>query len=505
MTGRWAASAVVAALLLAACGTTVPLASRTTNGGGLGDPLPDEALAPSSPTSEIGDVALPEAGDEASLSRGSVPGAPRARTTATTRPSTGTAGESSGGESAGDAVTEGTGPIKIGIITADYGGLVAAVGGGPLPDTAEFPRVLVKGINARGGLAGRQIEPVFYKIDGGAPDYSSQYQAACDTFTRDNKVEAVVAQDGIELFWSCLLKAGVPALVASNAVNTDSTARRAYPNVFQPSGLPVDRIARAAINQSVSTGWLSNKNKLGVLTSGCDWGARVYNDIVVPAAKRHGIAVERFALNCPTPGAALLGEYSSAIQGAALQFRSNGVDRVLFATDNDAAAYVFFTRNADSQRWYPGYLGGSVMGVRGWSNAGVTSKEQAVNTKGVSWSKFDTDVRPPETDAMRGCIDLAKAGGAPPPPDEGTEGLYYGFCDAFLPLRAALDRSGGFGGLAALRPALESLGTSYVSPNVIDGIIELSADRHEGARNAAFYAYVAECSCFRLTTDPQPA
>jgi hypothetical protein len=504
--------AVLAALVawsLGACGTTVPLASRSSEAGA---PLRDETLGPSASSPE---ATAP--GELADSSAADLPSASAAGPRATGRPATTGTG---GGTRAGAVDTPGTGgtsgtageataakrdPIKVGVITADYGGLVAAVGGGPLPDTAEFPRVLVKGLNARGGLAGRQIEPVYYKIDGSAPDYSTQYQAACDTFTRDDRVEVVIAQDGIDLFWACLLKAGIPALVISGAVNTDSTARRAFPNVFQAGGMPVDRIVRAAIEQSAATGWVTSKNKLGVLTSGCAWGTRVYNDIVVPAAKKHGVAVERFALDCPTPGAAALGEYSSAVQSAALQFRSNGVDRVLFAADNDAAAYVFFTRNADSQRWYPGYLGGEVMGVRGWSNAGVTSKEQAANTRGVSWGPSAVDTPPPDIEARRACLDLAQAGGAPAALDEGNKGLYYGFCDGFLPLRAALERYGGTGGLAALRPALEGLGTSYSSPNVLDGIVELGADRHEGARNATFFAFVAECSCFRHTAQTQPA
>ena len=497
------------ALTLAGCGTTVPLAERSANGRGTGELRPDGDLASTagSPDAGVAEFADPTApAGTSGPSAGATTRGAGGRTLGsgrTTGSDTDPGADGSGG-SEGGSTSEAAKPFKLGIITADYAGLVAAVGGGTLPDTSEFPRVLVKGINARGGMAGRAIEPVYVKIDGGAPDYSSQYQAACDTFTRDNRVEAVIAQDGINLFWSCLLKAGIPVLVASGAVNTDSKARSAYPNVFQPAGMPVDRIARGVIAQSIATGWLTTKNKVGVITSGCDWGARVYNDVVLPAMRKHGVAVERFALDCPTPGAASLGEYSSAIQSAALQFRTNGVDRVMFAADNDAAAYLFFTRNADSQQWYPGYMGGSIMGARGWNNANVVSENQARNTRGISWGKFDVDARPADTEAMRTCLELARAGGAPAALDEGTEGLYYGFCDPFMSLRIALERNGGAGGLAALQPALEGLGTSYVSPNVIDGLVELGPDRHEGARNAAFFAYLPECSCFRHTGEPQP-
>ena len=491
------ALALAALAGLAACGTTVPGATDTA----LSDGLTEQAAPGSDITTAIDGVTTPDgttpvSGTGGSGSSGSVPTAGSA--------GGGSASSGSGSSGSSEGSGEDLGPIKVGVITADYAALVGAVGGGALPDTSRFARVLVDGLNARGGMAGRRIDAVYYSVDGSAADYSSQYQAACDAFTRDNRVEAVIAQDGIDLFWSCLLKAGVPVVVASNAVNTDSTHRRQFPNVFQPAGLAVDRLARALLTESVATGWLTRDNRVGVLTSGCEWGNRLYDDVVVPTASELGVEVERFALDCPTPGAAMLGEYSAAIQGAALQFRSNGVDRVMFATENDAAAYVFFTRNADSQQWYPGYIGGSVMGAPGWSAGGVTSVEQARNTRGLSWARFDLDPRPEKNAQNATCLDLVAAGGGEPPADEGTEGLWYGFCDAFLPLRDAVVRAGGAGGLAALQPAFEGLGTSYVSASNIDGVIELGPDRHEGTKNAVFFAYVAECSCFRGTTAPRP-
>jgi hypothetical protein len=382
----------------------------------------------------------------------------------------------------------------------------AAGGSGNSTDASGLNRAIIKGINARGGLAGRQIEPVFYTVDGSASDYSSQYQAACDTFTRDDKVEVVVGGGAADILYSCLLKAGIAVLAGNPTEGTDGEGMRAFPNVFNPPGMATDRQAATLISQSVATGWLTSKNKLGVVVSGCAWGARVYDKVIAPVAKKHGIAIEQFSMGCPTPGSTSLGEYSSAVQSAALQFRGDGVDRVMFAVGHgDAASYVFFTKNADSQRWYPGYLVGTNAVVQGWTASGVVTREQAVNTRGTGWIPVVDSADQVETDATRACVEVAKAGGAPPPPDPATAGNYYMICDSFLPLRAAMEATRGAAGLGALRPALEQLGTSYVAAAAVGGTTRLSADRHDGAGNAAFFAYVPECSCFRYTGSPQPA
>jgi hypothetical protein len=77
-------------------------------------------------------------------------------------------------------------------------------------------------------------------------------------------------------------------------------------------------------------------------------------------------------------------------------------------------------------------------------------------------------------------------------------------CDGFWALREALVRSGGQGGLRALRPAFEALGTSYVSAGALGGATRFSATKHDGAVKVAPFAYVASCSCFRYQASPQP-
>ena len=500
-----------------ACGTTAPLTTTVTRTDGSTGVPEERGLGGTVASSDLGGATTDDGGSlaatgtaaTASGGAGAAGGAGGTRAAPTRSGATG-AGSAANADApaSGGSAPVPTGPIKVGILIHDFTALVKAVGGGSNSntDSAGLNRAVIKGINARGGLAGRQIEPVIYTVDGSASDYSSQYQAACDTFTKDDPVEVVVGGGASDIFYSCLMKAGIVVMAANPTEGTDDKGMSAFPNVFNPPGMATDRQASALITQSIANGWLTNKNRLGVLVSGCDWGARVYNGVIVPAAKKHGIPVEQFSLGCPTPGSASLSSYSGSIQSAALQFRGNGVDRVMFAAGHgDAASYVFFTRNADSQRWFPGYLAGTNAVAQAWTASGVVSAQQAANTRGIGWIPVVDSSEKIETDATRACVELVQAGGAPPPPDPPTAGNYYMLCDGFLPLRAALEATGGAAGLATLRPALERLGSSYTAASVVSGATMLSAERHDGARNAAFFAYVTECSCFRYTGSPQGA
>ena len=488
--GRLAASAL-AALLAAGCGSTAEVRSTGQVGQG-GEFSSPGGTGPGGTGTSLG-------GPDAQASSGAFgPGSGNASGPMGSAPGGGP-GSSTGGSSSGN-VGSAARPksISIGLLAADYTKLVASVGGSDPGDPQAANRALVKALNAHGGLAGRHIDPVYYTIDGTQADYSSQEQAACATFTQDHHVEAVVGGGGDSTLYACLLKAGVPILEGGPSEALDETEWRNYPNVFNPPGLAVDRQGAAFMQQSIETGWLTPKNKLGVIHPGCAWGQRSYDQVVVPAAKSHGIVVEDHSLGCPADGAGSLGPSSSEIQSAVLQFRSDGVDRVMILAGNlDAASYVLFTKNADSQHWYPGYIVGSNAVAEGWVAGGVVSTDQAANTREVGWVPIVDVGNPPLTAQLRACDALVESGGAP---KASPPGVYGPSCDSMLVLRAALVSDGGVGGLSALRPAIEALGTSYVGAANINGGIRLAPDRHDGVYLVAMSAYQASCKCFHYMT-----
>ena len=428
----------------------------------------------------------------------------------------GTGGTSGAGPASGSAGTTGrpvggstgaqgakTGPIKVGFLAGDFTALVNAVGGDSDSDVHAPARALVRGLNARGGIAGRKIEASYFTIDGSASDYSSQEQAACQAFTTDNRVEVLIAEGtSFPNVDACMLKAGIAVVAGAVTEGVDATEMRRFPNLFNPNGMGTDRQALALIEQGVKTGWLTSKNKLGVLSSGCPWGPRVYKDVIQPAAKRHGISVQGFDMGCYN-GAAAISSYSSAVQSASLQFRGDGVDRVLFNVGTgDAANYVLFTTNADSQGWNPGYLVGSNAVAQGWVQQGVVSKGQAAMTRGSGWIPVIDDLKPKETPEAKACLDIARAGGYAESDVQAAKGPLWLGCDALLPLKRAVEATRGATALAALQPALEGLGSSYRSASTAGSATLLSATRRDGARDAAPFTYKADCNCFVYSAAP---
>lgn len=357
-------------------------------------------------------------------------------------------------------------------------------------------RALVKALNERGGLAGRKINPVFYTIDGSAADATTQEQAACAAFTQDNRVEVSLGGGVGETFFACMLKARVPFVSSDPSVGLDTEALSRFPNGFNPPGLNTDRQARAYMETSLSTGWLSNTNKLGVLLSGCPWGPRTYEKIVLSLAKQRGIPTQFYDLGCPRPGVAAVSEGANAVSNAVLRFRSEGVDRVLFlAGTGDASNYVLFTNNAESQGYHPGYIAGSGTLAAAWHAAGVTSEAQAANTCGAGWLPVVDLTERLQSAQAKICDDLARKGGAPE--QEQPAGLRLS-CDSFLLLDAALKRSGGSGTLSALRPAIEGLDASaFVSAITTGGATSFGPTKHDGATQVRSYAFESSCRCFR--------
>ena len=507
MSRRGGAGVLIAALTgmltLAACGTTVPGAASSVGQQGAGTSgATTDGLTP--PVASGAGSSMTGLGGSVQPAReGAAAGSGSSGVQTGSAGSTGSSG-SQGVSGTGQQGTGGAGtkPIKVGLFAADYTKLVKSVGGSTSgSDPHAVNRAIVKALNARGGLAGRKIEPVYETLDGTATDYSSQEQAACETFTKDNPVEVVMSGGvGSEIFYSCLLKAGLGLVTGNPTEGTDTVTLRNYPNVFNPPGMATDRQAVALIEQSIRTKWLTKSSKVGVLLSGCPWGPRTYDKIVVPRLRALGATVDQFSIGCPAKGSGELGTTSSAAQNAVLRFRGENVDRVMILTGHgDAASYVSFTSNAESQGWRPGYIVGSNAVAQAWVTQGVVSKEQALNTRGAGWVPVVDIANAPLTAQGRACNELAQAGGAPPPNPKGQFGLV---CDAWNSLKAALSRTGGVATLPALRAAFEGMGTSFVGAGGIDGGVRLGPKQHDGAYLVAPTAYVKECSCFRYLAAP---
>jgi hypothetical protein len=328
-------------------------------------------------------------------------------------------------------------------------------------------------------------------------DYNSQAAAACAHFAEDKHVPVVldVAYGNKFGMASCLAKHGVAdfGLGTSDAVNDDAVGLFA-----SPVGMSSTRRYPAVLDVLRSTGYLTPKNRIGVLLEDCPDLRRAYAEAVRPEISRLRLDLADIAKIGCTSGFASAGPAAAATQAAVLRFRSHRVDRVLIVSDFEQVALMLLANAAASQGWRPGYMLSSAAQTEVIRHS--ISKTQWPQLHGVGWSpRLDIDdPHQPLSQADRRCLDLIKRGGITV---SGWQNTYIATteCSEVFFLGAALTASRGDARGSALMAAVDSLGTGFISPGVLDGRTTFSATRRDGPAAVAPFGYVVTCGCLRYT------
>jgi hypothetical protein len=479
---------LVGALLLTACGTTVPVTSRVQASGDLGGPA---------------------AGQDPALSQGtassSTPGA-----AGTGTGSTGTSGSVATGTGATGAglptvraTTAGarvTAPLSIGVVlTATSNAQQFGVSLGNTYSERQVDDAIINGLNAQGGLAGRKIVAVYAQTDTGSSNWETDFSAACATFTQDHHVVAVLGYvfNYFSSFERCLAAKRIPHL--STGFNVpDREELSKFPLQVDLDVPTIDRRGLLKLVGATSDGVLTPKNKIGLLTDTCPGTPTSLQHVFLPAAKKLGLHVEKtVAINCPN-GNADSGAAASALQSAVLQFAAAGVDRVLFHASSEGPALLLFSLSAESQGYHPSYVVSSLANleaVRGYLPPG-----QLGNIHGYGWMPTQ-DIPPrfyPRANSLQQrCLALLRSGSVTP--SSGPDFYYgYNFCEALFAYERALLITQGDSDGRGVIAAVKSLGTSFASLTN-DGGSAFSPDLPDAPRSMRHLVYTASCSCFRYT------
>lgn len=496
--GSSARLAVAAAGLafLAGCGTTVqnPPAPSAADNEFLGTSSTPPTTAPSGATA-LAPPEPPTAGASSSRSGGT--GAlPGATTTTSNLPSTGH------GRSHSAAITS---PLTIGLAYPNNGSANSSLGvsTSATSDPKALMAALVSAVNKSGGLAGRKLSVDYYAANSSLSDYSTQANAACAHFAEDDHVSVVVDAAYGNKFGmaTCLAHHGIAdfGLGTSDTVNDNAEGTYAAPTWMSST-----RRYPAVLAGLHASGYLTAKNRIGVLLEGCPDLQRAYDTAVRTAISRlHLTLADTQTIGC-TSGLASAGPDAAAIAAAILHFRSRRVDRVLIVSDFEQVAFLLLANAASAQGWRPGYMLSSAAEpevIR--SNI---PKGQWPQMHGVGWSpRLDIDdPHQPLTPADRHCLALLNKGGITV---SGWQNAYIAttLCSEVSFLGAALQRSGGDAHAGALMAAVRSLGSSFVSPAVLDGRTYFGPTRVDGPAAVAPFGYVASCRCLRYTGKPMPA
>lgn len=431
---------------------------------------------------------------------GAVPGAPLGAAVP------GGAGGATPGRPTGAAGQAVTAPIKVGLFITDFAKAAAAIGGGEAQsgnnaNPESVWKRLIAELNKRGGAGGRIIEPVSYIQDGTSNNYPAEYAAACEFFARDQKV-AVVLQASIPdpTFAACLMKAGIASINASQG-GLDRAQWSKVPGLLLPSGVSFDLFATVIVDQMVATGFLTNKDKVGVLLSECPNSQQVYKDVLEPRLRKYGVSVEPFTASECIQGFSGVSSVAAGLQSAAFRFNQVGVTKVMpLLASLENLGLGLFAQNAENQRYYPGYMVSTGGRAEELKQAGTLPANQFKNVRGVgvlpAYDLFTLGIEHNQQGKL--CFDLAKAAGFAPAIPVEQAGLII-LCDTLLFLDAVLDKTRGASDGTTFVAAAHSL-TDYTSAGTIGG----PGDFRDVDAVEFGQAFQAEpsCNCIRYTGSP---
>lgn len=479
-------------LLVAGCGTTVPLTSQQVQQQQEQQLAPRDGLG-SGPSASLAPVTPgggPVVGGPGRTPSGAAGPAGAPTTSAVPLPPQGRA--------------PARGPLSLGIL---YTINDAAAGAGVDNGNSFTPEGAYKGLvrawNARGGLAGRRIEPVYAAIRSSSSSLASDLEAACQTFTKDNKVAAVLASTGIylESFGACLAKASTP-LIAGDYAMGDDTALAAAPGYLTPSTVTTDTRLRVLLERMAAAGRMTRSDRLGVVVESCAFDQRTYERTVAPVARRLRLTIaEKVETRCFSQIGDLAGQ-ASDLQNAVLRFSTRDVTQVLFVSGSvEGNLMLYFATAAEAQGYHPRYALTSA--VAATIQEANTPEGQLENAAGVGWlPSLDRSADSARTPPQTACLaDLRKGAGVTPA--SGADRFFaFSTCDAFALYDAALRRTAGHTPQAEVVAAVHSLGTTFAPAST--PAADFSGTRRTGPRQGRVFAWATGCGCFDYTGSPFP-
>jgi hypothetical protein len=518
--------AAASLMATAACGSTVQSGGQESLGAGQplsgpvgpaadglgadglgGDGLGGDGLdggAGEVPGAADGVVGVPDGASNGSASdptggEGQAAAPPGSSSGATTQaPSSG--GGPTGGTVSGPGVT--AKEIKLGIpYCRDCSSANAAVGAGgqDAGDERRYFQAALDDVNARGGVLGRKLVPVFHAVSV-SDNIDQSAQEACETFTKDNEVAAIFLQGKIAA--ECGRKAGVVVMGAGGSGRFFDS----YPNVFAPATIRLEGLYAATVRAMVKAGWHKPTapwptGKIGLIT----WDDNEYKYAMdngyLRALREAGLKETLVRYIAVPQNANALADASAAISNAVLAFRQQGIDHV-FIGDGGAGIFkgagltFLFLQNAESQGYRPRY---------GFNSNNAPDFEAYPAEQQIGMLAIDSRSTEPADDegiapnAQRErCFAVMRKRGLNVG-DPQTQGVALNACEPAWFFEAIATKAGGTT-LSQVIPAGESLGTSYRSPFTYGS--RFSAGRHDGVylfRNSRFDE---GCECMKFTSKP---
>lgn len=372
--------------------------------------------------------------------------------------------------------------ITLGIAYQKAGSQLGVAYGGQEEGQA---KALVAFLNKNGGIAGRQIKPVYYGID--PNDHNDPGTKACTAFTQDATVFAAISNNALNSY--CLAKHQTVALASQLGPSAEDASSAQYGDyTFGPSGFSEERAIRAYVDGLFMSGYFNGGNrKIGMVTFGSIADKIV--PIVRAALGAHGLSLCEGGSESDCVGQAA--DDASNTQQIVLKMKTNGVTHVLTP---DYSPVLMMT-SAESQQYRPRW------GLNSSQNpsyiASSAPAAQMASSALVSWLPH-SDVGAAQDPGDLGtnsklCRQVMAAQGQPT--DRTTMSSAYQYCDSFFVLKTALESSSALTA-HGFRLAYEQIG-AWDSPVTFKA--RLVAGHHDGANGFRLASYGASCKCFAYT------
>ncbi len=387
---------------------------------------------------------------------------------------------------------KGTGSIKIGIhYSKDLDAAYRVFGAsGEFFDVEQAVTKMVAYVNARGGLGGKKIVPVFHGTDPLNGTFPEQAERACAFFGDDQNVAYVVSGAVLpdDNMMACHHKRNIPLVWSYHYMTARDTFAK-YPNLYMPHMIGTHRM-NFYIDALKQAGYFDKGAKVALIRYDSAVHKEFADKVVKPGLARIGMKLAEEAAIKKPQSAGEAGDAAAQISSAILRFRNAGVSHVLFSPSGGAIPLIWGA-TADSQNYFPRHAFTS-LDIPPFVTDNM-SAEQLDRALVVGWmSAEDTYMQyAPKTPQLEEC---KKASGI-----KDDNGIVR-FCDGLFFIKAALDKTPLYD-VAGLRKAVEILGTSYKSPWTIT--TRFGPGRHDGATSYRMLGYQAACTCFKFVSGPK--
>lgn len=372
-----------------------------------------------------------------------------------------------------------------------YARALAPTAEGDFGTTKDAAEAIVRWINDHGGVAGRQIEPIYHEyplhdVVGSNSTRSTREQAMCSDFTEDHRAFAAIpwiSSQGV--FYECAAQHNLVTIATSFSEGmVDETLYEELKHVwYVPHSFLIDRRETMFVEQLDRRGFFAEGAKIGLVLQENPATRRGAERTLEPALRARGVdVVER----------AYYSELYSNWENMVLRFQAAGVTHVIWGSSSCSflCAGQFMTAS-ENQRYRPLNALGSDHGISGI--ALVTPRAQLERIVAIGWSPLDVGSGAYETAAPINendvlCRQIKKESGV-----DVAQSFFAPYCDGLFFIKQTLERASNLTA-EGFRETVE--GSGYEFHAVDTWSTSFPGGRHDGSSAVRDLAYDPECDCF---------